>query len=185
MARLKSWWRLKQIRHRDAVVLSVVSSAFLLAGQVPLQEGLYATYLAPVAQQPLLFLAKAVLLILAYTTYFGGILVLMGGVNFLWNRVGRGRFLVSLGIGVSLLLLLKQLALAILLTGSPMAVILVFTTGLSGIGMLLGFVSYTLMGEYALMLKKHARTVWRRWRKAHRPTRRNGRSRSAPRLRAS
>ncbi len=185
MARLKSWWRLKQVRHRDAVILSVMSSAFLLAGQVPLQEDLYATYLAPVVQQPLLFLANAVLLILAYTTYFGGILVLMGGVNFLWNRVARGRFLVSLGVGVSFLLLLKQIALAILLTGSPLAAFLVFTTGLAGIGMLLGFASYTLMVEYALMLKKHARRVWRRWRKARRPARRNGRSRSTSRLRTS
>ena len=41
---------------------------------------------------------------------------------------------------------------------------------------LLGIGSHSLMGQYALMLKKHARRVWRRWRKARDPERRSSRS---------
>ncbi len=169
MARVKSWWRLKKVRHRDAVVLSSLSSALLLAGQVYNTQQLYSQYLASLVSEPLLFLVSTTLLVLAYMSYFGGILVLMGGINFLWGYVSRGRFLLSLGVGLSLLSLLKQLALAILSTGSPLAAISFFTTSLVGLGLVSGFASYALMHEYALMLKKHARNMWRQWRRARRP----------------
>ncbi len=183
MARVKSWWRLKKIRHRDAVVLASLSSALLLAGQVPLQESLYAQYLLPVSSEPLIFLFNAVLIVLAYMSYFAGFLVLIGGINFLWGRVGRGRFLLSLGVGLSLIGLVKQLALAVLTTGSPLAAVTFFTTSLQGLGLLTGFASYALMHEYALMLKKHARSMWRQWRRSKRPqpTRRRSRSSAAGR----
>jgi len=169
MAKVRSWWRIKKIRHRDAVALSVLSSAMLLAGQVPIQEGLYQQYLLPVAQEPLVFAFNMILIILAYTSYFGGILVLLGGINFLWGRIGRGRFLVSLGIGISTLILLKQISLSILTTGSAVAILVYFTTTLSGLGLIVGFVSYVLMHEYAIMLKKHAKNAWRQWRRSRRP----------------
>jgi hypothetical protein len=169
MAKAKTWWRLKKIRHRDAVVLSAISSALLLAGQVPNQQLLYEDYLASVSSEPFLFFFNVILLFLAYMSYFGGILVLMGGVNFLWGRVSRGRFFLSLGVGLSLISLLKQIALAVLTTGSPVAAVAYFTTSLVGLGLITGFASYALMHEYALMLKKHARNMWRQWRRARRP----------------
>ncbi len=169
MAKAKTWWRLKKVRHRDAVALSVVSSALLLAGQVPIQEQLYQMYLLPVLGEPLLFGFNVVLLILAYMSYFGGILVLMGGINFLWGQVSRGRFLLSLGVGLGLISVLKLIALAILATGSAMGVVIYFTTSLVGLGLVAGFASYALMHEYALMLKKHARNMWRQWRRSRRP----------------
>ncbi len=169
MARVKSWWRLKKIYHRDAVVLSVLSSSLLLAGQIYNTELLYNQYLASVVGEPLLFLLNTILLVLAYMSYFGGILVLMGGVNFLWGYASRGRFLLSLGVGLSLLSLLKSLALAVLATGSPLAAVTFFTTSLVGLGLITGFASYALMHEYALMLKKHARSMWRQWRRSRRP----------------
>ncbi len=183
MARVKSWWRLKKIYHRDAVVLSSLSSALLLAGQIYNTQALYTEYLSSVVGEPLLFLLNTVLLVLAYMSYFGGILVLMGGVNFLWGYVSRGRFLLSLGVGLSLLSLLKQLALAVLATGSPLAAVAYFTTSLVGLGLITGFVSYALMHEYALLLKKHARSMWRQWRRARRPrpARRRARGSSAGR----
>ncbi len=183
MARVRSWWRRKKIYHRDAVILASLSSALLLAGQVPVQETLYAQYLLPVAGEPLVFLFNSVLIVLAYMSYFAGFLVLIGGVNFLWGLVGRGRFLLSLGVGLSLITLLKQLSLAILTTGSPLAAITYFTTSLVGLGLLSGFASYALMHEYALMLKKHARNMWRQWRQARRPrpVRRKSRSSAAGR----
>lgn len=169
MAKPKTWWRRKKIYHRDAVILASVSSAMLLAGQVPVQEGLYAEYLLPYVGQPLVLVLNTVLLGLAFMSYFAGVLVLMGGVSFLWGQAGRGRFLLSLGVGLSLITLLKQIAFAVLTTGSPTAAIAYFTTSLVGVGLIVGFASYALMHEYALMLKKHARSMWRQWRRARRP----------------
>ena len=169
MARVKSWWRTKRIFHRDAVALSVLSAALLLAGQLPLQQNLYDEYLRPVVHEPLLFLFDVILLLLAYTSYYGGILVLLGGINFLWGQASRGRFLLSLGLGIGSIGLLKEVALAILTSGSPVMVIVYFATSLSGFGLLLGCASYVLMHEYTLMLKKHARSKWRAWRRARRP----------------
>ncbi len=169
---------MKQIRHRDAVILSVVSSACLLSGELANEQGipwLYSSYLAPVQGEPVLFAVRTALVVLAYTTYFGGIFVLLGGLHFSWGRIDRGRFLVSLGVGISLIGLVKLFALAMLTTGTPVTFFLGFT-GVIGIGLLLGFVSHVLMGEYALMLKKHAKTVWRRWRRSRRPSKRGTRS---------
>lgn len=178
MGRSRSWWRLRQIRHRDAVMLSVLASACLLAGEVSDQHILqiYQNYLVRYASDPALFLWNLLLVIFAYTTYFGGILVLLGGIHFSWGRVERGRFLVSFGIGISFLGLLKQLATAMLVQGTPTTVFLSLTASLTGLGILLGFFSHLVMGEYALMLKKHARDAWRRWRRARRPSRRGTRS---------
>ena len=169
MARVKSWWRTKRIYHRDAVALSVVSAALLLAGQLPLQQGLYDEYLRPVVHEPFVFLFDVILLLLAYTSYYGGILVLLGGINFLWGQAGRGRFLLSLGLGIGSIGLLKQVALAILTSGSAARVIVDFSTSLTGLGLIVGCASYVLMHEYALLLKKHARSKWRAWRRARRP----------------
>ena len=169
MPRLKSWWRTKRICHRDAVVLASLSSALLLVGQIPYQQKLYQEYLRPIAGDPLAVFFNVVLLFLAYMSYFAGILVLVGGVNFLWGRVNRGRFLLSLGVGLSLIGLLNRLALSVLTTGSPLAAVEYFTTSLVGLGLLTGFASYALMHEYALMLKKHAKSMWRQWRRSRRP----------------
>lgn len=169
MAKVKTWWRLKKVRHRDAVVLSVLSSALLLAGQIPNQYTLYKTYLLPVSGEPAVFVFNVVLLVLGYMSYFAGILVLEGGINFLWGQVSRGRFLLSLGVGLSLVGLLNKVAFFVLTTGSPLAAVSYFTTSLVGLGLITGFASYALMHEYALMLKKHARSMWRQWRRARRP----------------
>lgn len=172
MAKVRSWWRRKKIYHRDAVLLSVASSACLLAGELVYQGGLpwiYASYLAPVANEPLVFLANLLLSLLAFTSVFGGILVLMGGVNFLWGKVGRGRFLLGLGVGLSALGLIRLAAYYTLTLGSPLILLSVETTSLIGIGVLTGVASDILMGEYALMLKKHARSAWKQWRDARRP----------------
>ena len=179
MPRVKSWWRLKKVRHRDAVVLSVLSAALLLAGQLPLQQHLYEEYLLPVVHEPLVFVFDVVLLVLAYTSYYGGILVLMGGINFLWGQAGRGRLLLSLGLGIGSIGLLKEVSLAVLSSGSPVTVLVSFATGLTGAGLVVGCASYVLMHEYALMLKKHARSKWRRWQKSRRPTPTRRRSRGS------
>ena len=169
-ARPRSWWRMRQIRHRDAVALAVVSASCLLAGELANQDIpiLYQKYIVEsgaLNNPGFLFLIVA-LIIRGFMTYFGGVFVLLGGLHFSWGRVGRGRFLVGLGIGVSLLGLVGRLARAVLTTGTPLSEIVPLTTSLTGLGILFGVGSHTLMGQYALMLKKHAKRVWRRWRKA-------------------
>lgn len=178
MVRARSFWRMRKVKHRDAVALCVLSSAFLLAGEManPVLLGVYDRYLAPVLDEPGLFLVYALLALFAFTTAFGACLVLLGGWYFLQGRVPRGRFLVGLGIGVTSLGLASRLAYHTLVTGSPVPFLLYLTTSFSGLGILLGVSAHTLMGQYALLLKKHARIVLRRWRKARRPGRPASRS---------
>ncbi len=158
MAKSRSWWRMRQIRHRDAAILSVLSSSFLLAGELVNNDLLtaYNLYIRPYAGDPSVFpqfLLNVVLTVLGFTTYFGGIFVLLGGLHFSWGRVARGRFLVGLGLGVSLLGLVSRLARATLSAGTPTTELEQFTATLTGLGVLFGIVSHTLMGQYALMLK--------------------------------
>src|SRR6267143_1652276 len=184
MAKTPSWWRLRQIRHRDAVALCVISAACLLAGELANQHipGVYEKYILErgALTNPGLLVLVVLLVILGFTTYFGGIFVLLGGLHFSWGRVGRGRFLMGLGLGVSLLGLIGRLSRTILTTGKPfgdpLIALLAVATGLTGLGVVLGIGSHTLMGNYALMLKKHAKRMWRRWRKARRPSRRSSKS---------
>jgi len=191
MAKDKSWWRLRQIRHRDAVILAVLAAACLLGGQLTDNVanctsppcsigGIYQDYIVPYLNNPPVLVVLIALTLLGFTTYFGGIFVLLGGLHFSWGRISRGRFLMGLGLGVSLLGLVGRLSRTILTTGrpfgDPLVALLAVVAGLSGLGIILGIVSHTLMGEYALMLKKHAKRALRRWRKSRRPTRRSSKS---------
>ncbi|HKW42681.1 MAG TPA: hypothetical protein VJP06_00715 [Thermoplasmata archaeon] len=178
MVKDRSWWRLRQIRHRDAVVLAVLSASFLLAGELINNDirRAYTRYIEPYATDPPRFVLNVALTILGFTTYFGGIFVLLGGLHFSWGRVARGRFLTGLGVGVSLLGLVSRLAQATLDVGTPVSAFAQLTATVTGFGILLGVASHSLMGKYALMLKKHAKRVWRRWRKTRKPDRRSSRS---------
>lgn len=178
MPRIRSWWRMKRIRHRDAVATAAASAALLLAGELADQHiaSIVRQYLVPVESDPLAFLGTLVLVVLGYMNYFGGILVFLGGVHFLWGRVSRGRFLLSLGLGISAISLARSLALATLTYGTPVGALVALTTSLTGLGILVGLLSDLLMGEYALLLKKHARDAWRRWRRIRPRARRGARS---------
>ena len=187
----KSWWRLRQIRHRDAVLLAILAASFLLGGQLtdnvtactspPCSlTGIYQDFIVPYLNNPPVLVVLIALALLGFTTYFGGIFVLLGGLHFSWGRIGRGRFLMGLGLGVSVLGLIGRLSRMILTTGKPFGdpfhALLLVVAGLSGLGILLGIASHALMGEYALMLKKHAKRVLRRWRRSRRPARRSSKS---------
>jgi len=189
MKKEPSWWRLRQIRHRDAVILSVLSSACLLAGELVDSTEInittvYRDFIAPYLDNPPVLIVVIGLTILGFTTVFGGIFVLLGGLHFSWGRIGRGRFLTGLGLGVSLLGLVGKLSRTILAIGlatgkpfgDPVVALLAVSVGLTGPGILLGIGSHTLMGHYALMLKKRAKRIWRRWRKSRRPTHRSSKS---------
>lgn len=179
MPKVRSWWRRKKVYHRDAVILSVLASACLLAGELADRDiaGVYGSYIVPVLGDPALLLWNVALSVLAFTNYFGGILVLLGGINFLWGRSARGRFFTGLGTGLSSLSLLRLIALFTLTEGQPFIIFSGYAASLSGIGLLLGFASYVLMHEYSIMLKKHAKSMWRQWRRSRhpRPVRRRSR----------
>src|SRR5438876_1148989 len=95
-----SWWRLRQIRHRDAVILAILSASCLLGGQItdnatqcaspPCSiSGIYEDYVAPYLNNPPVLVVLILLALLGFTTYFGGIFVLLGGLHFSWGRLRR------------------------------------------------------------------------------------------------
>jgi len=182
MARPRPWWKRRRVRHRDAVVLCVLSSAFLAAGEltVPVLAEVYARYLEPVLGDPLVLALRALLVVFAFTTALGAILVLLGGWYFLRGRVPRGRFLVGLGVGLTSLSLVSKLAYYTLTRGSPLAFLLPLATSLTGVGILFGLAAHTVMGQYALLAKKRAALLWRRWRLARRRALRSSRTRRTP-----
>lgn len=158
------------MKHRDAVALCVLASSFLLAGEIanPVLASLYAQFLAPVLREPAMFAFRAFLVLFGFTTAFGGVLVLSGGWYFLRGRVPRGRALVGLGVGLTSLSLVSRLAYYTLVFGSPVPYLVPLATTLTGLGVLFGTAAHTVMGQYALLLKRQAWAMWRRWRRARR-----------------
>lgn len=185
MPQAKSWWRMRRVKHRDAIVLCVLSASFLLAGEFanPVLLRIYQEYLAPVVERPELLIVYALLSIFAFTTAFGVVLVLLGGWYFLRGKVPRGRFLVGLGIGLTSLSFVSRFASYTLAAGSPYPFLVYLTTTFMGLGILFGFAAHTIMGQYALMLKKRATRAWQRYRRSRRPTS-SSRSRPLRRVRS-
>ena len=167
MRRPRPWWQLRRVKHRDAVALCVLSAGLLLAGElmVPVLGEIYARYLLPARQDSLLFVFRILLAGLAFTTALGAVLVLSGGWAFMVGRVGRGRFLVGLGIGLTSITFVSKLAYATLVYGTPLAFLVPLATSLTGLGLLAGLAAHTTMGQYALLMKKRAARAWRRWRR--------------------
>src|SRR5207249_6707566 len=106
-AKPRSWWRMRQIRHRDAVELAVLSAALLLAGELANQDiqSVYHKYIVPsgALNNPGFLIRIVALVILAFTTYFGGVFVLLRGPHLVGGRMGCGRLLVDRGMGVDVL----------------------------------------------------------------------------------
>ena len=170
MRRTRPWWRLRRIKHRDAVALCILSSAFLFAGEltVPILQQIYTQYLEPVQSNPALLAFRLGLILLGYTTAFGALLVLLGGWYFLRGAIPRGRFCVGLGIGLTSLLLVSRIAYSTLAFGTPLAYLVPLATSLTGLGILFGVAAHTTMGSYALLVKRRAALAIRRWRRARR-----------------
>ncbi len=174
MTSRRAWWQRRRVKHRDAVVLCVLSSAFLLAGELtaPLLRDIWAKHLTPYLVNPPEFVLRATLALFAFTTAFGAVLVLTGGWFFLRGNIPRGRFLVGLGVGVTGLSLVSKLAYWTLVSGAPWTYLWTLASTLTGIGVLLGVGAHMAMGRYALVLKKRVGAVWRRWRRPRRTARR-------------
>src|SRR3989449_3747038 len=173
MATEKTWWRMRRWKRGDGVALCVLPSAPLLAGELPTTEvgslrWICGQYLSTSVANPPLFVFQAVLALFAFTTAFGAILVSLGGWYFLIGRVGRGRFFVGFGVGFTSLTILSKIAYSMLVTGNPVTYFIPLATTLTGLGVLCGAAGHIVMGQYALLLKKHAKRVWRRWPRSRR-----------------
>src|SRR2546421_9666349 len=79
MKKDKSWWRLRQVRHRDAVILSLVSAACLLAAELtetansclspPCSvSAIYHDFIVPYLDNPPIVLVLITLTLLGFTT---------------------------------------------------------------------------------------------------------------------
>src|SRR2546422_11110122 len=151
MATEKTWWRMRRVKHRDGVALCILSSALLLAGELTTTEvgslrWIYGQYLSTSVANPPLFVFQAVLAVFAFTTAFGAILVSLGGWFFLVGRVGRGRFFVGFGVGVTSLTILSKVAYSMLVTGNPVTYFIPLATTLIGPGVLCGAAGAGRMG---------------------------------------
>src|SRR3989475_2041483 len=98
-AKPRSWWRMRQIRHRDAVALAVLSASLLLAGELANHDiqNLYQKYIEPpgALYNPGFLILISTLVILGFTTNLGAFFVIVGGLHSSSRRVSRRRFLVS------------------------------------------------------------------------------------------
>jgi hypothetical protein len=165
MADSRPWWR-KRVKHRDAVALCVLSSSFLMAGElmVPVLQQVYLQYLEPVLGDPLLLTFRGLLVVFAFTTSLGAVLVLIGGWYFMQGRIPRGRFLVGFGVGLTSLSLANKLSFYTLAYGTPLAFLVPLATSLTGVGILFGFTAHLLMGRYGQIMRKRVISALRLWR---------------------
>jgi hypothetical protein len=157
------WWRRRRVKNRDAVALCVLSSAFLLAGEllVPVLQQVYLQYLEPVIGDPLLLTFRGLLVVFAFTTSLGAVLVLLGGWYFMQPRIPRGRFLVGFGVGLTSLSLANKLSYYTLVYGTPLAFLVPLATSLTGLGILFGFVAHIFMGRHGQALRKRLSSALR------------------------
>jgi len=160
------WWRRRRVKHGDAVALCVLSSAFLLAGEfmVPVLQQVYLQYLEPVLGDPLLLTFRGLLVVFAFTTSLGAVLVLLGGWYFMQGRIPRGRFVVGFGVGLTSLSLANKLSYYTLAYGTPLAFLVPLATSLTGVGILFGFTAHILMGRFGQVMRKRVLSALRLWR---------------------
>ena len=170
MAADLTWWERRKAKNQDAVALCVLSSAFLLAGElvVPVLQQVYAAYIEPVLGDPLLLLFRALLVVFAFTTSLGAILVNLGGFFFLRGKVPRGRFFVGLGVGLTSLSLANKLSYYTLVYGTPLAFLVPLATSLTGVGIIVGFAAHIIMGRYGQGVRNRLAARLRAWREARR-----------------
>lgn len=174
-------WRGQRVKHREAVALCVLSSSLLLAGElaVPVLQDVYVRYLQPVVADPVILGVRLMLVVFAFTTSLGAILVDLGGWYFLRGRIPRGRFLVGLGVGFTSLSLANKLSYYTLVYGTPLAFLVPLATSLTGLGILFGLTAHLVMGRHGRKVSKRLASAMRRWRRARRADARAANPRSA------
>jgi hypothetical protein len=137
---------------------------------VPVLQQVYHQYLEPVLGDPALLLFRGLLVVFAFTTSLGAILVNLGGFFFLRGKVPRGRFFVGLGVGLTSLSLVNKLSYYTLVFGTPLAFLVPLATSLTGLGIIVGLLAHIFMGRAGQALRKRLAARLQHWRE----TRRNG-----------
>jgi hypothetical protein len=131
------------IRRLVACALAVVAGVFLLLSGI---HGPTETYQLVIDQLPnfitdqqVLQVVNTLMLVLIAISLAGGFAVIGGGILILLNRVGTGKLLISLGIGVGLLWLI--LLVITLITTQQVAAVIAEYSSIGWAGIILAFIA--------------------------------------------
>jgi hypothetical protein len=126
--------------------VALIAGVFLLVSGIHGPTETYGTIidLLPkfIENQQILQIANVVASILISISLAGGLAVIGGGVLILMDRVGTGKFIISLGLGVGLPWLL-MLAITFIVTQQPASVIAEYST-IGWAGIILAIVARTI-----------------------------------------
>lgn len=134
------------IRNKLAGILAIASGLlFLVSGYHP-STAIYdmvATGLKEYAGREIWQAAVVPIGLLALVAQLGGIVVIIGGVLFLKNRITSGKLLVMIGTGQGILTIILSLALGLASKGPSFlgSYVLWFTGTAAGIGIVLSIIS--------------------------------------------
>ena len=128
-------------RRLATFIIAVVAGVLLLASGTHGPTGTYQAIKDLLPQftqnQQILQIANAVTLILITVSLLGGVAVIAGGVLILVNRVGTGKFVISLGTGIGIPWLI--LLAITLITTQQVASIIAEYSALGWSGIILAF----------------------------------------------
>ncbi|MCW4046717.1 MAG: hypothetical protein NWE99_04035 [Candidatus Bathyarchaeota archaeon] len=129
------------IRREAACVLAVVAGVLLLLSGIHGPTGTYeliSEQLPNYIQDPqVIQVVNILMLILIAISLAGGFAVIAGGILILLNRVGTGKFIISLGVGVGLLWLI--LLVITLVTTQQVAYVIAEYSSIGWAGIILAF----------------------------------------------
>jgi len=99
----------------------------------------YATTYFPASAE----VVTLILNILVYIAGLGGIAVIIGGILFLMNRIGTGKFVIGLGAGIGLIGLIIMLAEAVIAGGveALLDVVTLISQSIAWIGVILSIIA--------------------------------------------
>jgi hypothetical protein len=137
------------IRNKLAGTLAIVSGVlFLVSGYHP-STAVYDLIVAGLKEYTAKDVWQVAIVpigILAFIAQLGGIVVIVGGVLFLKNRITSGKFLVMIGTGQGILTIILSLVLGLASEGTNFLsnYVLWFTGTAAGIGIICSIISRTV-----------------------------------------
>jgi hypothetical protein len=129
-----------------AFIPAVIAGVFLLLSGIHGPAGTYQLIIDQlpnfITNQQILQTVNTVALILITISLAGGFAVIAGGILILMNRVGTGKWVISLGAGVGIPWLI-MLAITLITTGQVAAVVAEYSI-IGWIGIILAFTARTI-----------------------------------------
>jgi hypothetical protein len=129
-----------------AFIPAVIAGVFLLLSGIHGPTGTYQLIIDQlpnfITNQQILQTVNTVALILITISLAGGFAVIAGGILILMNRVGTGKWVISLGAGVGIPWLI-MLAITLITTGQVAAVVAEYSI-IGWIGIILAFTARTI-----------------------------------------